>query len=131
MTRAWTRTTADGDTVTVTVDAEGAAVSVLRITGAREGWVLSLDDFEAEWLPFLGADFDDATDDVGRTRVWGVWSYTGSRPGTTAMAARDFLGSGGLRQPLEIVSSVPETSTPRGGDQPVGCAIALRSESGS
>ena len=64
MTRAWTRTTADGDTVTVTVDAEGAAVSVLRITGAREGWVLSLDDFEAEWLPFLGADFDDATDDV-------------------------------------------------------------------
>jgi hypothetical protein len=44
------------------------------------------------------------------------------------MAVRDFLGSGGLSGPLEIVASVPDTSAPWAGDQPVALAIALDSE---
>ena len=47
--------------------------------------------------------------------------------GITAKAVRDFLGSGGLRGPLEIVASVSDTSAPWAGDQPVGFAIALDS----
>ena len=44
------------------------------------------------------------------------------------MAVRDFLGSGGLSGPLEIVASVPDTSAPWAGDQPVALAIELDSE---
>ncbi len=48
--------------------------------------------------------------------------------GITAKAVLDFLGSGGLSRPLEIVSSVPVTSAPWAGDQLVACsAIALDS----
>lgn len=64
MTRTWERTTPEGDTITVTIDACGAAVSVWRVTGAREGWTPSLEEFEAEWLPSLAAPFDDALDDI-------------------------------------------------------------------
>ncbi len=64
MTRTWERTTPEGDTVTVTIDPQGAAVSMVRVTGAREGWVVSLDEFEAEWLPWIESGFDDVIDDV-------------------------------------------------------------------
>ena len=47
--------------------------------------------------------------------------------GTTAMAVRDFLGSGGLSEALEIVASVPDTSATWAGDQPVGFVTALDS----
>lgn len=64
MTRTWERTTEAGDTITVTIDALGAAVSIRRVTGAREGWAISHEEFEEEWLPWLAAPFDDVTGEL-------------------------------------------------------------------
>lgn len=64
MARTWSRDTDEGDTVTVTVDPRGVAVSVLRINGAREGFTASLDDFDDDVAPWLTAPFVDAIDDI-------------------------------------------------------------------
>lgn len=62
--RTWTRTVDDGSTLTVSIDAVGAAVSVQHIHGAREGHAVSFEAFEAEWLPWLAEPFDDALDEM-------------------------------------------------------------------
>ncbi len=64
MARTWSRDTDEGDTVTVTVDPRGVAVSVLRISGAREGFTTSLEDFESDVAPWLSAPFVDAIDEI-------------------------------------------------------------------
>lgn len=64
MTRTWSRDTAVGDTVTLTVDRRGIAVSVLAIDGRREGFTGSLESFEEEWEAWLGAPFGDVIDDI-------------------------------------------------------------------
>ena len=71
MTRTWSRDTASGDTLTLTIDRVGIAVSVLAIDGRREGFTGSLESFEEEWEPWLGAPFADVMDDV-REAVWGA-----------------------------------------------------------
>lgn len=63
-TRTWTRTNDAGDTAMLTLDAVGAAMSVRRISGAREGWTASHEEFEAEWLPSLPPVFDDVADEI-------------------------------------------------------------------
>ncbi len=64
MHRVWTRTSPEGDTVTVTLDALGATVSVLRITGAREHDAVSFEEFERAWMPWLEPQFDDVWDEL-------------------------------------------------------------------
>jgi len=64
MARTWSCDTDEGDTVTVTVDPRGVAVSVLRINGAREGFTASLEDFEHDVAPWLTAPFVDVIDDI-------------------------------------------------------------------
>ncbi len=64
MNRTWERTTAEGDTVTLTVDDIGAAVSVRRVYGAREGYTFSHQEFLEEWLPWVEEHFDGALDEV-------------------------------------------------------------------
>lgn len=64
MARTWSRDTEEGDTVTITVDPRGVAVSVLRISGAREGYTASLDDFEGDFAPWLAAPFVDVIDEI-------------------------------------------------------------------
>lgn len=64
MTRTWSRDTAAGDTVTLTVDPAGIAVSVLSIDGRREGYTGALESFEEEWAPWLGGAFGDVMDEV-------------------------------------------------------------------
>jgi hypothetical protein len=64
MTRTWERTNAEGDTLRVTVDAQGAAVSVQTVTGHREGWAVTHEAFEDEWMPWLAAAFDDVRDEI-------------------------------------------------------------------
>ena len=64
MTRTWSRDTAAGDTVTLTVDRLGVAVSVLAIDGHREGFTGSLEAFEEEWASWLGATFADAMEEI-------------------------------------------------------------------
>jgi hypothetical protein len=64
VTRTWEHTTEEGDTLTLTVDDVGAAVSVRRVYGAREGWVLSHQELLDAWLPWLEAHFEGALDDV-------------------------------------------------------------------
>ena len=64
MTRTWERTTTEGDTIRVTIDVHGAAVSVQAVTGRREGWAVTHEVFEDEWLPWLAEPFDDVRDDI-------------------------------------------------------------------
>ncbi len=64
MTRTWERTTEDGDTVTLTVDAVGAALSVRKVYGARDGCTLSHQELLEDWLPWVEAHFEDAVDEV-------------------------------------------------------------------
>lgn len=64
MARTWSRDTEEGDTVTVTVDPRGVAVSVLRISGAREGFTASLDEFEDDVAPWLAVPFADVIDEL-------------------------------------------------------------------
>ncbi len=64
MTRTWERTTAEGDTVTLTVDEVGAAVSIRRVFGAREGYTLSHQELFEDWLPLVEEHFDDTADEV-------------------------------------------------------------------
>lgn len=62
----WQRENEQGDTVTITVGPEGATVLVQRIDGGREHEVLSLEDFEEAWLPWLDERFDDALSEALR-----------------------------------------------------------------
>ena len=64
MNRTWSRDTAAGDTVTLTVDRAGIAVSVLAIDGRREGHTGSLEDFEDEWESWLFAAFADVMPEI-------------------------------------------------------------------
>lgn len=64
MTRTWERMNTEGDTIRVTVDAQGAAVSVQAVTGRREGWAVTYEAFEDEWLPWLAGPFDDVRDEI-------------------------------------------------------------------
>ncbi len=64
MTRSWSRDTAAGDSVTLTVDRLGVAVSVLAIDGHREGFTGSLESFEEEWASWLGAAFADVMEEI-------------------------------------------------------------------
>lgn len=64
MARTWSRDTEEGDTVSVTVDPRGVAVSVLRISGAREGYTASLEDFDDDVAPYLAAPFADVIDEL-------------------------------------------------------------------
>lgn len=64
MTRTWSRDTAAGDTITLTVDRVGLAVSVLAIDGRREGHTAPLDAFEGQWEPWLGGAFADVIDEI-------------------------------------------------------------------
>jgi hypothetical protein len=64
MNRTWSRDTAAGDTVTLTVDRVGVAVSVLAIDGHREGHTGSLEAFEEEWEPWLCGPFADVIDEI-------------------------------------------------------------------
>jgi hypothetical protein len=64
MTRTWSRDTAAGDSVTLTVDRLGVAVSVLAIDGRREGFTGSLESFEEEWASWLGAPFADVMEEI-------------------------------------------------------------------
>lgn len=64
MSRTWTRDTPAGDTVTLTVDRVGVAVSVLAIDGRREGFTGSLEAFEEEWAPWLEGAFANVLDEV-------------------------------------------------------------------
>lgn len=61
---SWERTNNDGDTITLTVDEHGAAVSVQRIYGAREGYTLSHEALLEAWLPWLEEQFEDDVDAV-------------------------------------------------------------------
>ena len=76
MTRTWSRDTAAGDTVTLTIDPAGIAVSVLAIDGRREGFTGSLESFDEEWAPWLAANFDDAMEEI-RDAVGLAWSEAG------------------------------------------------------
>ena len=75
MNRTWSRETPAGDTVTVTVDRVGVAVSVLAIDGRREGFTGSLESFEEDWAPWLGGSFADVIDEIADavTVARGAW----------------------------------------------------------
>ncbi len=62
--RTWTRTDAEGSTATLTLDPYGAAMSVRRIDGRREGWTASHEEFETDWVPWLPPAFDDAAEEI-------------------------------------------------------------------
>lgn len=64
MSRTWSRDTAAGDTITLTVDRLGVAVLVLSIDGHREGFTGSLESFEEAWAPWLGSPFYDVMDAI-------------------------------------------------------------------
>lgn len=57
--RVWSCTTDGGDTVTLTVDVYGVAVSTRGIAGDRHGEALSFDDWDDAWRSWVEGCFPD------------------------------------------------------------------------
>ncbi|MBL8603432.1 MAG: hypothetical protein JNK72_16020 [Myxococcales bacterium] len=51
--RTWEWETPEGHSITVTLSPTGAVVSLCEVDGRREGHVVDLDEFSAQWRPWL------------------------------------------------------------------------------